>query len=233
MVGEYQNIVQGIPNQLGDRAYSWGKQWPYSGKQAQCYTGNLWREIGTTKRNKYLPMFVAHKIERFWPSIQCLQKCWIQTKWDKPEKPWILVDKSVQSRPKYQSQRIPMANVPQGSVYFVMPKWTRPNYSYVLFVTYNNVNEPTEHVFIHCAVRRSFCEWICREYRFNMNLDEKFIHVNNFNVVSECQFNVLCLGKIMIWETSNILRNIQLPNIVGFLTVKFKFRLQTFWQVVS
>ena len=90
-----------------------------------------------------------------------------------------------------------------------------------------DVSETIEHVFSQCVIIQAFWLWLFREFRFTTDLDKRFIYVNSFKTVTDCQFSVLCLGKKVIWETRNILRQTNLPNIVGCLKINFKFKTQS------
>lgn len=96
-----------------------------------------------------------------------------------------------------------------------------------LCVLCNITNETIDYILIHCNLTETFWRWIFRELEFNTDLNSNFVYVNNFETVSDFQFYMLCLGKITIWETRNIIRRAQLPNIVYCMKVNFKSRVQS------
>jgi len=97
-----------------------------------------------------------------------------------------------------------------------------------LCVMCKDVEETLEHVFTQCVINQMFWVWLFREFRFNIDLDKKFIYLNSFTNTTPMQFNILCVGKMAIWETRNILRNTQLQNILGCLKLNFRCKMQSF-----
>ena len=66
-----------------------------------------------------------------------------------------------------------------------------------------------------------------KEFNFNMELGDKFIHLNSYDIMTKLNYLIPVLGKCTIWEMRGILRKVQVTNITNNLRINFKYKLQS------